>query len=164
MHDLLGNTTFWYFLSFVVFVIMAYRFGAAAVTSQLDNQIQEVKKKIETAESLRVEAQELLAQYQRKQRDALKEADQIIDKAKESAEKIRAKSEADLEASIAKREEMVEKRITRMQEEAVHKIKTHAADLAMRAAQVMIEENIESGKDGGLMEESIKNISSQIHQ
>jgi F-type H+-transporting ATPase subunit b len=164
MQELLASTTFWYALSFTVFVVLAYRLGARAVVQQLDKQIQEIKKKIDTAESLRVEAQEMLAQYQRKQRDALKDAEQIIEDAKVSATKIRAQAEADLEASMARREQQVSERINRMQQSAVDEIQDHAADLAVRAARRMIREKLEKTSDGGLVEESVKNISSQLQQ
>ena len=44
----------------------------------IDAKIDSIKNEIENAESIRVEAQELLAQYERKQRDADKEAEEIV--------------------------------------------------------------------------------------
>ncbi len=164
MQELLANTTFWYFLSFTVFVIVAYKLGAQSVAAQLDKQIQEIKKKIETAESLRVEAQEMLAQYQRKQRDALKEADQIIEHAKENATKIRIKAEAELEASMAHREKLVSERIERMQQNAIYEVQNHTAELAIRAARRLIQEKLEKDPQSGLVEESVRNISSQMRE
>ncbi len=164
MQDLLGNTTFWYFLSFVVFVAIAYRLGGKAVTAQLDKQITDIKKKIETAEGLRVEAQEMLAQYQRKQRDALKEADSIIENAKKNAAKIKAQAEAELEATMERREKQIIERIDRMQQEAVSHVQEQAAELALKAARILIADHLDANQNNGLVEDTLRDISSQLRQ
>ena len=65
---------------------IAFKMGRKSVVGALDAKIDEVKSEIENAERLRVEAQELLAQYQRKQRDAEQEAADILKRAQEHSE------------------------------------------------------------------------------
>ena len=76
MMEFLSDTGSWVLISFLIFAFLAYTKGKAAFLNMLDSRIEAIKNEIETAESLRVEAQELLAQYQRKQRDAAKEAEE----------------------------------------------------------------------------------------
>ena len=68
-----SESTNWVLISFVIFAIGFWKFGLKLLLGKLDGRIEDIRKEIETAESLRVEAQELLAQYQRKQRDAARE-------------------------------------------------------------------------------------------
>ncbi|NCC22360.1 MAG: hypothetical protein EOM26_07845 [Alphaproteobacteria bacterium] len=162
MFDLLANTTFWVALSFLLFIAMAYRFGRMTVLRQLDSRIDEVRKKIATAESLRVEAQEMLAQYQRKQRDAIRDAEKIIDAAKVNAARIRKQAEADLDESLARREQMMVARIERMQQDALREIQERAADLAIAAAEELVAGKLDKNANAALVEESIRDISSRL--
>lgn len=162
MFDLLANTTFWVALSFLLFIAMAYRFGRMTVLRQLDSRIDEVRKKIATAESLRVEAQEMLAQYQRKQRDAIRDAEKIIDAAKVNAARIRKQAEADLDESLARREQMMVARIERMQQDALGEIQERAADLAIAAAEELVAGKLDKNANAALVEESIRDISSRL--
>ena len=76
--ELFQSTSVWVLISFLIFVAFAYRKGRDGLLGMIDARIADIKKEIETAESLRIEAQELMAQYQRKLRDAKKESEQII--------------------------------------------------------------------------------------
>ena len=66
----------WILISFIIFCGIMWRFAKDKFLSMIDSRIETIKKEITTAENLRVEAQELLAQYQRKQRDVAQEAEQ----------------------------------------------------------------------------------------
>ena len=63
------DTHSWVLVSFILFVTVAFRFGKDKFLAILDGRIEAIRNDIKTAELLRIEAQELLAQYQRKQRD-----------------------------------------------------------------------------------------------
>jgi len=95
------STTAWVAISFFIFIAIAYKLGRSSILNGLDSRIDEVKGEIETAERLRVEAQELLAQYQRKQRDAEKEAGEIIDRAQAQATRMTENSKIELQVAVA---------------------------------------------------------------
>ena len=57
----LNEATNWVLISFVIFAIGFWKLGLKQMLGKLDRRIEEIRKEIETAESLRVEAQELLA-------------------------------------------------------------------------------------------------------
>jgi len=91
MELLTQDTNIWVAISFIVFCLIAFKLGRKSVVNGLDSRIEDVRSEIENAERLRVEAQELLAQYQRKQRDAEKESKEMISKAKDQAKQLRQK-------------------------------------------------------------------------
>lgn len=153
----------WYTFSFIVFAFIVVKFGGPVFNAALDKRIAEIKTELKTAENLRIEAQEMLAQYQRKHRDALKESETIIKTAKESAQKIQAQAEADLEASMARREQQLVTRLQRMEEDALNEIKSYAANLAMEAARQIITEKLDKNTNAKLLEHSIQDIQANIH-
>ncbi len=156
--DLMQSTDIWVLISFVIFVYIAFRFGKTAFLAALDGRIEKIRQDIDTAESLRIEAKELLAQYQRKQRDADKEAKQIIETAKTHAEEIKKQAEKDLKELAKRREAQLQERLKRMEENAVNDIRAYAADLAIKATTETIAAQMNKKTNENLIDESIKAI------
>lgn len=164
MMELLAHDTgLWVAISFALFVFIAFKLGRKSVLGGLDARIEEVKTEIENAERLRVEAQELLAQYQRKQRDAEKEAKEMVAHAKEQAKQIRKIAETDLSELMARREAQLTERLRRLEENAIAEIQNHAADLAVAATTEMIIQTLDEKTNADLNEESIKSLSKYLN-
>ena len=75
------------------------------VSTGLDSRIETIRSEVEQAQQLREEAQTLLASYQRKQREAQQEAQDIVNRAKQDAETHRAEAEKDLKALLERQKE-----------------------------------------------------------
>jgi len=71
---MLEDPTFWVAIAFLTFVALAARPVARALTGALDARSARIRAEIEEAQALREEAQKSVAEFKRKQRDALKEA------------------------------------------------------------------------------------------
>lgn len=160
--DFLQDTGIWVLVSFLIFAAVAWRFGKDALLGKLDDRIEEIRKEIETAESLRVEAQELVAQYQRKQRDAAKEAEVIIANAKEHAAEIQKQAEAELEETAKRREQQLQERLQRMEENAIREMRAHAAQLAVQATAEIIAEKMDKATNDRLVEDSIEQVAARL--
>ncbi|NRA51828.1 MAG: hypothetical protein HRU12_22105 [Phaeodactylibacter sp.] len=160
---LLDPTNLWVLFSFVIFIGILVKFGKNAFISLLDNQIEEIRTEIQNAENLRVEAQSLLAQYQRKHTDAVQDAEQIIATAKKQAQEIRAKAEADLDESMERREEQLRERLARMEDAAKEEIRQYAASLAISATSEIISEKLDTKTSEKLVSESIDHVSKNLH-
>jgi F-type H+-transporting ATPase subunit b len=164
MIELLSHdTALWVAISFAIFVAFAFKVGRKSVIRGLDAKIEEIKTEIETAERLRVEAQELLAQYQRKQRDAEQEASEILKKAKEQAKQLTQTAETDLSELMARRETQLTERLRRLEENAIAEIQNHAADLAVAATTEMIIQTLDEKTNAKLNEETIKSLSKHLN-
>lgn len=161
--EIFQSSDTWYIISFLVFLVVAWKVGKSAFLSMLDTRIETIKKDIETAESLRIEAQELLAQYQRKYRDCLKEAEAIIDEAKENAEALKTKSQEEIEEQIKRAEEHHKQRLDLMKQEAIQEIRTHAAMLALEGTRKMISEELDEDTRSRFFEQSIQNIDKSLN-
>ena len=164
MLDLLAHDTgLWVAISFALFAFLAYKMGRKSVIDGLDGRINEIKTEIETAERLRVEAQELLAQYQRKQRDAKKEAKEMLKNAESQAKQMTMVAETDLAELMERREYQLTERLRRLEENAIAEIQNHAADLAVAATTEMIVRTLDEKTNAKLNEDTIKSLSKHLN-
>ena len=161
--ELLADGYTWYTFSFLIFAAIIIKVASPIITSGLDSRIEEIKKDLAEAENLRVEAQEMLAQYQRKHRDAVQESEKIIKTARDNAEQFKAQAEADLDEIMQRREQQLESRLQRMEQNAISEIQAYAADLAMNAATQIIVDKLDKKTNSKLVEQSIANVEANIH-
>lgn len=159
MSELLHDTNFWVAVSFVVFAIIAIKAGYAKVINGLDDKIETIRKDLQEAETLRVEAQELLAHYRRKQKEALAEAEDIIAHAQKHADSITAQAQEQLEDVAARREKQLQERLKRIEEAAIQDVKAYAATLSVDTARDLIYSNMDKKKNGALVEKTNETLS-----
>lgn len=163
MHDFIQDPTAWLAVSFIIFIVILVKKGKGAFVKLLDSRIEGIREEIETAENLRVEAQELLAQYQRKHRDAVKEAEQIITDAQKRAEEITKSADAELKEIAKRREKQLEDRLSRLEQSAITEIQTYAADLAIKATTEIISDHLDKKSNDKLVDQAIKDLPQNIH-
>src|SRR5262245_15961371 len=95
---------FWVMLAFVVFLSMLGYIGVHRKLAQsLDDRASRIKAEIDEAQRLKEEASQLLAEYQRRHREAESEAQEIIAEAKAEAERMTIESKTKIEEFIARR-------------------------------------------------------------
>ena len=82
------DATFWVAISFFIFLGgLIYLKVPHKINSSLTNQINEIKKELDEAEKLKIEAKNLLSDYESKIDKSIKETKKIIDLAKKDSEK-----------------------------------------------------------------------------
>ncbi len=161
--SLLLDGYMWYTLSFLIFCGIIFKFGVPALNAMLDSRIADIKKDLEESENLRIEAQEMLAQYQRKHRDTVQEAEKLLQTARENAEKFRENAQAELDEIVTRKEQQLEERLKRMEQNAINDIKAYAAELAMNAATQIVIDKLDKKTDNKLVDDAIANIENNIH-
>lgn len=163
MLEFFDNEYLWLVFSFLIFMYILVKFGKATIMNMLDGKIDTIRKDIQEAESLRVEAQELLAQYQRKQRDAESEAESIIAKAEHHALEIRKNAEKALTESLQRREAQMKDRMAQMEEAAVQQIRQHASNLAIQATAQIIADKMDKKGQDKLLDQSVAAVAKNLH-
>lgn len=158
------DTSVWVLFSFIIFFAILVKAAKGFFTNTLDVEIENIKNELQTAENLHVEAQELLAQYQRKHMNAVKEADEIIANAEVYAAKIRKQAKADLKENLTRREEQLTERVTRMKENAIVEIQRYAAEIAVDATRDIIVAEFDKKADKAFTDNALTELkTSNIH-
>lgn len=98
----------------------------------LDEQAQRIKDQVEEATRLAEEAQQLLATYERKQRDAAAEAETVVEMARrEAGLRLADQAAKDLERSLKRREALAFERIAQAEASAIAEVRAKATEIAL---------------------------------
>ncbi len=158
-----ASETFWVAVALVLFLALAYKLGWKSAMAGLDARGDKIRKDIEDAQTLREEAQKTLAEYKRKQRDALAEAEEIVKHAKEEAQRLREQAQKDLEASLARREQLAMEKIAQAEASAMAEVRDKAVDVAVAATEQLLRSNLDAAQSGAIMDKAIGELSEKLH-
>ena len=153
------DATFWVGAAFVLFVgILVYLKVPGMLTGVLDERAKKISDDLDQARELREEAQVLLATYQRKQRDALKEAEEIIAHAKEEAMREAEQAEKKLEESVARRQQAALNKIALAEAQAENEVRDAAVEIAIAAATAVVAQQVQGDRADALVNTAIQDL------
>ena len=153
------DAEFWVAISFVIFVgvLIYFRVQKLAVDA-IDDRRARIEAELAEARRLREEAQALLAQYQRKQREAEREAADIIAGAQAEAIRLAVEAKAKMEDVLARRTKMAETKIAQAEAQAVADVRAAAAAAAVAAAEKILKETVHGKVADGLIAKGIEDL------
>jgi F-type H+-transporting ATPase subunit b len=163
MSEFLRDPEVWVAVAFVIAVGLIWWKGAGQIAAMLDARAARIKEDLDEARRLHDEAAETLAEYQKRQREALDDAKQIAERARHEAERLAAEAKRELEALIKRREELARDRIRQAEAAAISEVRAVAVDVAIGAARQVIAESLDSARATQLIDESIAALPASLH-
>jgi F-type H+-transporting ATPase subunit b len=145
----------------VVFLISMYILSKVAfprIQAALDKRQQAIEDAIDTAERTRTEADKLLAEYRERLHEARSQADEIVARARKTAENNEAESVAEAKR---KREEMMAATRRDIQQEtrrAIQEIRNEVADLTVLATEKVTRKTLTDADQKRLVEEALSEL------
>ena len=160
----LKNTDFVVLIAFLIFVgILLYYKVPSKIGEMLDGRANTIKAELEEAKSLREEAQELLASYERKQKEVQEQADRIVASAKEEATAAAASAKDEIANSIARRMAGAEDKIASAQAAAVKDVRDRAVQVAVGAAKSVVAKQMDAKGANSLIDDAIATVGDKLH-
>lgn len=159
-----GNPLFWVLVAFLTFVAVVLYYRVPAVISRmLDDRADAIRKELDEARKLREDAQALLADYQRKAREAESEAQTIIDQAKREAETLAADARKALAESLERRSKIAEEKIARAESQALSEVRATAVESAVSAAHELLKTRAGGSVGDTLISQSISDLRGKLN-
>ncbi|WP_142415794.1 F0F1 ATP synthase subunit B [Bartonella massiliensis] len=150
------SDTFWAFVGLVLFLALLVYFQIPQkIIHHLDARAKRIKDELDEALRLREEAQEILAEYQRKHAEAEKDAQEIIAAAKHEVESVIAEARKKAEEYVKNRNKVAEQKIAQAEADAIRMVSTSAIDLAISTAHILIAKELDSNREDGLVKEAL---------
>ncbi|MDX2308949.1 MAG: F0F1 ATP synthase subunit B [Hyphomicrobium sp.] len=159
-----ADTYLWIIIALVLFfALLAYLKVPEAIGKSLDQRADGIRKELDDARRMREEAQQLLADYQRRSREAEDEAKQIIAQAKREAEALAAETRKALSETVERRTKAAEEKIARAEAQALGEVKSAAVDAALTAAERILRAKVTGAEVAGLIDQSIRDIKGRLN-
>ena len=158
------DATFWAFVSLILFIgIIVYMKVPGMVTKGLDDRSDKIRNDLEEARRLREEAQQLLAEYQRKRKEAEQEAESIVSAAKREAEAMAQDAERKTAEYVERRTALAEQKIAQAEALAVAEVKSSAVDMAVDAAEALLAKKMTGAAAGDMFKQSLAEVKSRMN-
>jgi F-type H+-transporting ATPase subunit b len=162
--DWIHNPEYWVLVAFLIFLGMVWKAGVPGqIGKALDNRATDIRNELDEARRLREEAQTLLADYQRKHREAEGEAKTIIDSARREAEQFATETRKALAETVERRTKLAEDKITRAEAQAIADVRSTAVDAAMTAAHRILAGKASGQTGTGLIDDAIRDLKVKLN-
>ena len=157
------DATFWVAVSFFIFVGgLIYLKVPQKINNSLTIQINKIKKDIEEAEKLKVEAKNLLSNYESKIDKSKKEVQDIINIAKKDSEKNILDKTKKFHELLEERKKNAELKIIQMKENALKDIKNISIKVSIESVQHLIKNSIDKNKIEKIYSESLDQVKDSL--
>ena len=133
------------------------------ITSALDSRAERIRASLDDAAKLREEAQHLLAEYQRKQRDATAECEEIIAGAETAAARLATEAGEKLEQALKRREQLAIDKIAQAEAEALQHVRDTTVDIAIAAARAILEQRVDAATGNVLVDRTIAELAAKLN-
>jgi len=161
---MLETPEFWVAVAFFGFIgLLLYYRVPGMIAKSLDARADAIRNELDEARRLRDDAQQLLADYRRKETQAQEEANAIIGQARLEAEALAAETRKELEESLERRTRLAEEKIRRAETQAVTEVRAAAIDAAIAAAERALKAKVTAEVGSALVDQSIRDLKGRLN-
>ncbi len=160
--NFLNDSTLWVAISFLLFVILAFKPLASQLSLGLEKKIADLKKSLDESRSLKEEAEKLYKEQIVKQ----KENSMLIKKIKEDTsreiKKIKSQIEKDIEFNMLRKINNYNQISNQMENDLKVELKKKIMKKVIHYTEVRIKKNLSKKYNSKLIDESLKKIPKQV--
>jgi F-type H+-transporting ATPase subunit b len=145
-------------LVFAILLGVMWKFAYPMVAKAMEDRTQKIRENLDDAERTKAEAQRILEEYQRQLADAKNESARIIDEARQTAEQMRRDLMVRAEAEVGELRDRSRVEIEAAQQRAIADLRTQVSELAIGAAEVVVQKNLDRDTNRALVERYIEQV------
>lgn len=158
------DASFWALVGLILFLaLVVYLKVPGMMAKSLDERAENIRKELDEAKRLREDAQALLAEYQKKRKEAEADAAQIISAAEREAAALTEEARQKTEEFVARRNALSEQKIRQAEAEAIGAVRSAAVDLAIAAAQKVIANKADTSTQDALFKDAVGKVQSRLN-
>ena len=162
--DATSLATLWAMIAlFIFFGIVIYLKVPGMMTKALDDRAGKIRNDLDEAQKLREEAQQLLAEFQKKRKEAEKEAADMVAAAKRESDLIIEDAHKKTEEYVARRAALAELKIGQAERDAVNEVRSIAVDVATEAARAVLAAKVDATAGAELFKDSLTALESKLN-
>lgn len=155
------NEIIWGSISFVVLLFLLSKFAWPGLKAGLEGRAERIRADLEAAETAKSEADHILSDYKAQLADARNESARIIEEARQAADALRRDQEQRLQNELAELRQRAAADIESAKRQAIADLKDEVAELAIGAAEVIVQHNLDRDTQVRLVESYIEQVLSR---
>ena len=148
----------WTLLLFGISMYVLAKLAWPRITQALDKRQHAIEDSIESAERVRHEADELLAEYRERLTEARRQAEEIIERARRAGEAHEQESEAEAKARRERLMEQARRDIEVETRRAIQEIRREVADLTVMATEKVTRKVLNQEDQRRLVDEALRDL------
>ncbi len=156
----LNGTLVLQILNFIVLVLILAKYAYKPLLETMEERKRRIENDLVNAEQARAEATSMKAEYAAQLQEARKEAQAIIETAKQQAEEESQAQIKELRAQLVKEKEIARQEIEREREKAMQQIRAEVVNLSVEVAAKLIGKDFSSADNAALVEDTIAKLDS----
>ena len=145
-----------YLINFIILLTILYFVGYKRILGMLDQRSERIRESVETAERVRQEAAQQQEELEKRLDEGRQEGQNLLAQAREMAERYREeereKARQEAEAFVAR----ARADIQRERDEAIDGVRRHFAELAILAAEQVIERSLDESAHRDIIEKVLE--------
>jgi F-type H+-transporting ATPase subunit b len=145
----------WTLLLFGISMYVLYKLAFPRITEALDRRQHAIEESIDAADRTRKEADEILAEYRERLREARGQADEIIERARKAADAHEARAKEDAQANREQLMEQTRRDIEVETRRAIEEIRSEVADLTVLATEKLTRKSLTEEDQRRLLEDAL---------
>ena len=159
------DATFWVAISFFIFVgVLIYFKIPQKIISVLDSNINTIKTEVSDAELLKEESKNILSEYEKKISNANTEIKQMINAARDGADKNVLKTNEEFHTQMENRKKNTEDRIKQMKNQALRDIKNASVKISIQAVEMLLKNSLDKNKLDKIFTSSVSETKSALNR
>ena len=152
------NELIWGGITFAITLFLLWKFAYPAIKQSMENRSERIRADLQAAEEAHTEADQVLARYQGDLANAETEATRIIEDARATADAMRADRIRQLDEEIAELRQRSQHEIEVAKQQAIADLTNEVAALAIGAAEVVVQRNLDRDTQVRLIEDYINQV------
>ncbi len=161
--NILDDATLWVGLSFVLFVLLVIKPLTSMFSQNIDAQIDSLKKEINEAKKLKIEAKNLLDEHKAKEKKNTMYIDELKKQTRKEATEIEERIKKEIKLAINRKEANYELIIKQMESNLKRNLQKEIMVKTLKFTQSRIEKNISEKHNDNFIDESLKKLPKQLY-
>lgn len=150
----------WQIIIFLFLLLLLKKIAWKPLLTALHSREQGIKDSLDQAEQLKIESRELMEQNRKILSDANSQSMKIINESRDAANKLRVELMAKAQEDSRKLIEQAKVEIKQEKDSAMADLRNEVSDLAIKAAEKIIKDNLDESKQKKIVNDFISQIPS----
>jgi F-type H+-transporting ATPase subunit b len=152
------NELIWAIISFTVLLGLLYKFAWPGIKAGMQARTERIRTDLDAADGAKADAQQLLDDYKAQLADAKNESARIIEEARQTADGLKRDAEQRLQTELADLRTRATADVEAAKQQAIADLRSEVATLAIGAAELVVQKNLDRGTQVELIENYINQV------